>query len=147
MTNDPGYNLSFTPNWELVKDTDAYGANPIEAIWQGLANVALDFITKEIKAAPYNAVSPFNTWTTTGANTFSSGLVGRRATDICGAVIMSATASTPAASTPASMTFTYAMIHEGVDVKMIFGPKHRTIPIRFRIIANGTTVANFFTLT
>ncbi len=147
VTNDPGYKLSFTPDWELVKDTDAYGANVIEAIWLGLSQVAVDWIGKEIKAGPYSVITQYGTMTTTGANTFTSGLVGRRGTDLAGSLIMSATASTPAAATPASMTFLYAQIHEGVNVDMVFGPRHRTIPIRVRIIANGTTVANYFTAT
>jgi hypothetical protein len=147
VTNDPGYKLSFTPDWELVKDTDAYGTNVIEAILLGLSQVSLDFVTKSITAGPYTAMTPFSTFAPTGAQTFSSGLVGRRATDLALSVVMTATALTPAAVTPATATFLYAMIHEGVNIDMIFGPRHRTIPIKFRIIANGTTTANYFTTT
>lgn len=147
VTNDPGYTLSFTPSWELVSRTDAFADNVIEGIWLGLTQVSVNFITKEIKAGPYTAMTPFITFAPTGAQTFGSGLVGRRATDLALSLVMSATALTPAASTPASMTFLYAQIHEGVNVDMIFGPKHRTIPLKFRIVGNGTTACNYFTAT
>ena len=148
VTNDPGYKLSFTPSWELIQGTDAYADNVIEAIFLGLSQVSLDFITKEIKAGPAAAITPFTTFGFTGAQVFQSGLVGRRATDIVGQVIMSATAGTPAASTPASMTFPYSMLHENVPVDQIYGARHRTIPIRFRILAYANSgVPAYFSAT
>ncbi len=148
LSEDPGYTLSYTPEMESINNTDAFAANVIEQIYLGLSQVALKFIAKEAgKAAAVNAAQPFSTFGPTGAQTFSSGLVGRRATDLAGSVVMSATASTPAAATPASMTFLYAMLHEGTPVDQVFGPRHRKIPINWRIVANGTTTANYFTAT
>lgn len=148
VTDDPGYKWSFTPEVELVKDTDAYGAQAIEGIWLAFSDVSVDFVSKEYKAAPVNAITPFATFAPTGAQTFAPGLVGRRATDLAGSLIFTATASTPAAATPATMTFTYAFLHEGHRPEIIFGPRHRKVPIRFRIYPyNNSGAAAYATAT
>lgn len=144
VTNDPGYTLSWTYEMDNVKDTDAYGAQVIEQCYLGPSDVSLDFVSKEYKQGPVNAIANF---TVTGATSFKAGLVGLRATDIAGSCIMTTTALTPAALTPINMTFTYAIVHEGVNTAIIFGPRHRTVPIRFRILPTSSTGAQYWSAT
>ena len=153
ITNDPGYKLSFTPSWELIDKTDAYADNVIEMIWLGLSQVSVDFICKEVKTQTMAMATQFGAYSNaappvaqaslpaTGAAYFASGLVGRRGTDLAGALILSSTTGTPAVATPASMTFTHAALHEGNNIDLVFGPRHRTVPIKFRIIGNNTAAA------
>lgn len=148
ITAEPGYKLSFTYDLENVEKTDAWASNVIEQIYLGVSRMSLDFISKEYKAGPLTSVSPFTSWAPTGAQTFSSGLVGRRATDLALACVMTSTASTPAASTPATMTFTYAIMHEGVPVDLLFGPRVRNVPVRYRILPYANSgAATYFTAT
>src|ERR1700675_3260293 len=77
ITNDPGYSLSWTWEMDNVKDSDAYGAQVIEQMFLGPSDVSLDFVSKEVKASPYNSINPFAPLLTTGATTFQHGVIAR----------------------------------------------------------------------
>ena len=149
ILQDPGWRLSFTINWEKVNDTDAYGVALIEKILLGFSQVMLDFTCKEYTDRVLRAANPTGTTTATGVTTFRQGVVGRRGTDLAGAVILTATAGTPAASSPATATFTTVAIADNATVEWIFGPRHRRTPLRLEAIAydGGSGAAEWWSAT
>lgn len=149
ILQDPGWRVSYSPSWERVDDTDAYGMALIEKIFLGFRNVILDFICKEYTDRILRAANPGNTITATGTTQFRQGLVGRRGTDLAGAVILTATASTPAAASPATATFATVALADSATVEWIFGPRHRKTPLRLEAIAydGGSGTAEWWSAT
>lgn len=146
---DPGWRLGFTPAHHLVNNTDAYGDQVIETIFRGFSLVSLDFRSLEWKTGVLNASNPFSAYTATGVTTFKPGVVGRRGTDISGAVVLTALTGTPAATaaSPATATFTHAIIREGFNAEWTFGAQNRVLPVGFRILPTDSTGAQYFSAT
>lgn len=135
ITNSPGgYHIATTPDWRVIKDTDAYGANAIDAIWRGWSDVGVSFVSKEWKSGTVTAANPAAAFLSTGATAFDAGIPGRRASDIGGAMIMTATSGTPAASSPATATFALVIVREGFKQEWMYDSIERDMPFDFRVI-------------
>lgn len=149
VLKDPGYRISFTPAQELINNTDAFGDQVIETIWRGFSQVGVDFTSIEYLSGVLRGANPGATLATTGSTSFQPGLVGRRGTDLAGILILSAVASTPAASSPASATFTTVIIREGFNVEWLLGAQGRSTPIGFRVLpyANGSSLPEYWAAT
>ncbi len=142
VTDSPGYKIGFMADWELINESDAYGANVIEMIWRGFSDVGVAFVSKEYKNGPTQAMLPVMSYAVTGAVSMTTGLIGRRGTDIVGSLVLTALAATPAASTPATLTFTQCLPREGFRVEWFLDTKGRKAPVDLRIMpitdgANG----------
>jgi hypothetical protein len=146
---EEGYRLRIAHALENVDNTDAYADQVVEQIYRGLRRVGLAYRSKEYKTGPLLAFSPQAAFGPTGAQTFAPGVVGRLATALAGVVVMTATPNTPAAASPATMTFTSAIIREDFDVELLFGPTNRLVPLDFRILPydSGSGVPAYFTAT
>lgn len=148
---EKGYNMTLGLDMENVDDTDAYGSTVIEQVLRG-SECGIDFICKEYKAAPLSLVTA-NMGTTrmvaTGTSSYKPGQVGVLATTLAGILILTATTGTPAASSPATITATYAIMREGFKSKWLLGPNARKIPADLRIIPSdaGSGVGIFFATT
>lgn len=142
-----GYLLRWSYNYDQVENTDSFGQGTlIESFYQGV-NIWVGGTFKEYKQGPLYAVAPWQTFAPTGANTFALGVVGRAATYVGGPLILTATAGTPAASSPASLTATMALIDNGHQVEQLYGPTHRMTPFLFRIYPYSSTGIKYFTTT
>ena len=128
-----GYELSITYGKDVITDTDAYGDSVIDGVFRG-GNCFLQGTSKEYKAGILNAVTPYAALAPTGASYLGPGVIGRADSDIAGILIMTATTGSLAASAPATLTATYAIIAENFDVRMFMGPEHRKCPFRFRFL-------------
>lgn len=148
LMDEDGYALMFTPQYHLVQDTDAWGAQVLDGFWRGFSDVGIDFTCHEYKAGPLRIVNPGDTFAPTGAETFKADTIGRSMLALAGILVLTATASTPAASSPATLTATYAAIREGFQVKWLMGPKQRKIPISMRFFGYDVASAPvYFTAT
>lgn len=150
ILDDPGWRLSFVPELEKVNNSDAYGAAVIEGIWLGFSFVGLDAMSKEWKTGPLRASNPGTAYAASGSTTFRPGVVGRRVSDaVGGSLIMTSTATTPAASSPATLTNTHCVARSGSTTEWIFGPRHRKAPLSFEFLAydGGSGVPEYFACT
>lgn len=143
-----GYQIGITHLTENIEETDTYGRTLVDQIYLG-TNVTFDFECKEYKAGPLRALT---SWTATqlaatGASGLSLGTIGTLASNLDGVLILTAAASTPAASSPATLTVTHAKVHENFDIQWIFGPNHRKIPMRMRALPYSSSGIKFFTTT
>lgn len=74
------------------------------------------------------------------ATMFDLGVIGRLESAIAKQVVMTALAATPAAASPATITFPLCGLQEGYPVEMLFGPDLREVPLRFRCLPNSSLV-------
>lgn len=135
---EQGYNLVITPEAERIAESDAFGLSLIELVIRGV-NVALIYDGLEYKgtvgtSGPLGAIWPWGT-------TFGTyGTIGRLGSALAYSVILTATAGTPAASTPATLTCPRAIISPGNQIALLFNSKLRKVPIRFDCMPNDSSV-------
>lgn len=144
---EEGYTISWQYSAEGIENTDAYGDMFIDGIYRGIKGVFCQSDSIEYKTGSLLAVTPWGALAATGASTLAPGVIGRLMSDVAGVLIMTATAATPAASSPATLTATYAILAENFDVSLLFNSKLRKVPIRFRFLPYLDTVIKFFTTT
>lgn len=130
-----GWKISFTPSWKWIGPTDAYGDAVVDKIWRGFRDVGVSAVSKEWKAGTVRASNPASAYTATGTTNFDAGLTGRRASDIGGALILTVTAGTPAASSPATATFTTVFFRDGFRFEWMLDSIERDLPLDFEVLA------------
>lgn len=135
---EDGHTLSWQVFKEMINNTDQYGDTDIDAIYRGM-NVFLQTTLKEYKAGSLTPATPYNTFAPSGATNFALGVIGRLDTNVAKTLVMTSTASTPAAAAPATLTATYAILAPGYSVELFFGPRHRRVPIRFQLYPYDST--------
>lgn len=148
-----GYEITAQVGAELIGETDKYGATVVDEVFRGYQSVALQCNALEYVAGVLLAAFPYATGTIPGLGDIPMtgyldvGVVARLASAVAGAVILTATANTPAATAPATLTASKAIIHESFDVKLVFDSKLRKIPLRFRLLPFLDTQVKFFSVT
>ena len=77
------------------------------------------------------------------------GQVGRQAiqSSLAGALVLTAVAGTPAASTPATLTATNAIMAEDFDIELLFDSRLREVPVRMRLLPFSSTGQRWWTFT
>jgi hypothetical protein len=143
---EEGYQLQYRALASVINKSDAYGMTPIEAFHQGF-EVFIAGSAREWIAGVHKMLNPINGWTGGAGGIFSNGTIGVAHTDRAGTLVLTATAGTPAAASPASLTAAYAMLAENFDVSMLFGPAERLMPWRLRIWPYSSSGIKFFTTT
>jgi hypothetical protein len=122
-----------------IAGTDAYGDTTIDAVWRG-ADWYCSMICMEYRAGVLTALWPFS------ATMGRLGVIGRLFYDMSSALVLTAVAGTPAATSPASLTASKAIIAPGFSNRLTFGPLVRTVPLRFLLlpyIVSSTNVQPF----
>lgn len=131
---EEGYTVSAQHALELVERSDGHGAQAIEGIWQGLTNVQISGRFLEWKNAVLSLLYPYGAVVTaTGASYLGPGVIGRLATAVAGALVLSAVAGTPAAATPASLTALFASVAENFPVEWALDSRLRRTNFRLRV--------------
>lgn len=141
-TLEKGWRLRWQFHKEVIADTDAYGQTPIDSIYRG-ASVWIGGVFMETKAGVIAVTSPYNSYAPTGASAFELGIIGRLDTGVAGALVLTAIAGTPAASSPTSLTATLA-IQEEDQVEQQWGPTLRKTPFMMRCLPYLSTTVRFF---
>jgi hypothetical protein len=120
---ESGFTIIFNPKAELINESDAYGLTLIDLFWRGI-DVSTVFDSLEYKAGTITAAWP---WGTLGA----MGVIARLGSAIASSMVLTATAGTPAAATPATLTAARSLLEPGFNVSLLFNSKLRRVPIRF----------------
>lgn len=119
---------------EPVGNTDTYGKSMIDAIYQG-GNFFASMTCAEYKTGSIAAWWPFSTLG-------QMGVIGRLYYGLSQALVLTAVSGTPAASSPASITASKAILAPGFSSRLIFGPTLRNVPLRFQLfpyLVGGST--------
>ena len=135
---EDGITFSYAPHYEAIRGDNA-GDTLQDGVYRGV-DVFVSFTLIEYNAAGVQAlVWPWS-------NTLGTlGTIGRLMTGIktigtpggalgTGSLTMTAVASTPAASTPATRVCHWAGIPDGADVNYLMAPRLRRLPIRLQLL-------------
>lgn len=133
VTED-GWEIGVKVAKEVINESDEFGGMVAEAIYRGLADCTLTATGLEYIQGLLNAALPYSQVTISGATFLGPGLVGRLDSDVAGAVILTSTASTPAAAKPATATATLAVWHESMEAVIRMNSKLRKLPGKWRIM-------------
>ncbi len=136
-----GYTLDQQSSAEMIDDTDVYGQSAIDAIYRG-GNCFITFTSNAYKAG---SITPFWPWGALGVMSTTSAPIGRLATDVASAHVLTSTANTPAAAAPASLTASEAILAPNNNASLVFSSKLRQVPVRLQYFpyVDSTTIRWF----
>lgn len=150
-----GYNIQQDTELEAIAETDAYGLSVIDGVFRG-GQCFCDYSSKEYKAGSLAATWPYG-GTIGGAGVLGILInpgagntpIGILASDLAKAFVLTSTAGTPAATSPATLTGTLALLAANSNLGLMFNSKLREVPTRLRFYPDdvGGGVIKFFTLT
>jgi hypothetical protein len=126
-----GFRLSHSFFKRLITG-DSYAQAPQDEIYQG-AEMFVSFRLIQYDAAGVGvAMWPYG-------NFLSMGSVGRvsKQQQLVGPLVLTAVSGTPAATTPATMSLTYAILSDGFPIELLFAPELREVPIRMRVFPHS----------
>ena len=143
ICSDDGFKLRHTFAQDMVENSDQYGRTIIEGFYLG-GNSYLDFTMLE-----WTAVLPrlFDPYSADAGLLFSTAMpISRAMTGLALPVVLTATAGTPAATKPASVTGAQAILAPNFNREILFNPKHRVMPISLLLLpydAGGGSIRTF----
>jgi len=128
IMNDDGFVLSFQPKGQDINDTDQFAMTLIDGIYRGI-DWRVRYRTKEWNAGMQGAFQVFGAAGTNPAPALGLGVIARLYSAIAKALVLTATTGTPAATSPATLTASLALLAPGVNVDWAFTSKVREVPI------------------
>lgn len=141
ITED-GYRIQQDSSAFPVNNTDAYGDSMIDFIYRG-GNAFMIYNSIAYKAG---AITPFWPWGTLGVMFTSAAPLGRLASAVAAAMVITAVANTPAAAAPASVTAPLAILAPNSNLELLYTSKLRTVPTRLQLLPSlNTGTASWFT--
>ncbi len=143
MQGDAGVpTLSHTNKAQPIDSTDAYGRATIDSIHLGIdwfiAFTAMEYSKAGVMAA----------WFPWHATLGKMGVIGRLYFSLAQALVMTAIAGTPAATSPATLTASKSIGAPNFNTQILFGPVLRTLPMRLQLfpyIVSSSEVGHFST--
>lgn len=129
---EDGYTTSHQIFYEHIRG-DSYGETVQDSVVRGYD---MDISWTGIE---FNAAGMQGAFWPTSATIYTIGTVGRMAvaSSLAKVLVLTAVAGTPAATTPATLTFTYSKLKEGFPVELLYAPRLRKVPLRMRIWPNS----------
>lgn len=129
----------FRLSWQVFKRLitgDAFGEGKQDGIYRGM-DLFLAYQLLEFNAAgALTAMWPYSSTFLDASGVGKMDVVS----SLAKALVMTAIAGTPAAATPATMTFPTVALAEGFNVDVLYAPDLREVPIRQRIYPNASLV-------
>ena len=138
-----GYEISLESKWQEITPTDAFGDTIIDGVFRG-GNCYCQFEGMAYKAG---AITPFWPWGALGILATTAAPIGRLASDVALAFVMTDTDATPAATIPATLTASKAILAPNNPAKLLFDSRLRTVPIRLQFLPYLSTDHKFFSTT
>lgn len=122
-----GYDVSYDPKQELINRSDQYGDTLLDMVYRG-GDWSMQCDTLEWMAGVTGPAFPF------GTALGVLGTIGRLCSDIAAALVLTATAGTPAAAAPATLTASKAILAANANPRIILNSVLRKVPIRFTFL-------------
>jgi len=141
---DDGYELEQSSSADMIDSSDAYGDSLLDWVYRG-GEVSLSFTSKAYKAG---AITPFWPWGAMGVMLTAAAPLGRLASDVAKAMVLTATANTPAAAAPATLTGSLSILSPNSPAKLLYNSKLRQVPIQLSLLPSlNTGTVTWFTQT
>jgi len=134
---EQGIRLQFETKAEEIGESDAYGEMLIDFIFRG-SRLSLVWEGLEYKAG---SVLPFWPWGGLG----TPGVIGRLASNVAMALVMTSTTGTPAVATPATQTFSKAILSPNNNLELLYNSKLRKVPVKLTCLpydSGGGTIVH-----
>lgn len=138
-----GYDLSQSAKAEMIDETDVYGRSTIDWVYRG-GDAFLQFSSRAYKAG---SVTPFWPYGALGVISTTAAPIGRLASNIAAAMVLTATANTPAAAAPASLTANLSLLAPNFDARILFDSRLREVPVRLQLLPFSSSGIKWFTMT
>lgn len=146
-TSREGYRINHELKQQNIEGTDHYGDSLLDYVYRG-GNVSVSFTlmsyTKAIAAA---VLWPF------AANTYRMSIaatpIGRLASDIAEALVLTVVANTPAdtLNAPNSITANLAILAPGFNFELLYDSRLREVPVRLALLPYTDTGAVVWAIT
>lgn len=136
MTRE-GYTVAQESKNEVIEQSDQFGESVLDMIYRGGA-MRCRFESKTYKAG---ATAPFWPWGAIGTLSTAAAPIGRSAYDTAASFVLTATAATPAAAAPATLTASKSILAPG-SRDLLFDSRLRHVPIELIFLPTlsaGTT--------
>jgi hypothetical protein len=123
-----GYELQQDSSAQILNQSDAYGETIIDIIYRG-GSVHIQWESMAYKAGSY---TPFWPWGggTLGVARNAANPIGILGTDEALSFVLTATASTPAAAAPATLTASKSILAPNYPARLLYDSRLRTVPVR-----------------
>lgn len=138
-----GYEISLESKWQEITPTDAFGDTIIDGVYRG-GNCYCQYEGMAYKAG---AITPFWPWGALGILATTAAPIGRLASDVAAAFVMTDTDATPAATIPATLTASKSILAPNNPAKLLFDSRLRTVPTRLQFLPYLSTDHKFFSTT
>jgi hypothetical protein len=148
-----GYELEFSIKGEMINESDAYGDSLLDYVYRGgNCGVIAEYRVANSGSMPGASagnILAFFPWCTTMGQLFTAALpIGRRASDVASAFVMTATANTPTASRPATLTASKAIVPPDANLKLLLTSKSRSVPMRLSFLPSESgSTGTWFSMT
>ncbi len=134
-----GYEIQQDTAAELVNQTDAFGDSIIDFVWRG----GSVYVMYESKAFKAGSVAAFYPWGTLGVMATAAAPIGRLASNVAAALVLTSTANTPAAAAPATATFSLSILAPNSNLRLLFTSKVRNVPTRLLVLPADAGAGTF----
>lgn len=126
ILEEDGFEVSVQPKGEEINQSDAYGLSLLDFIFRG-ADWRCRYRGKEYGTSILQVLWPWGK----GAQQLSPlmGVIGRRASDVAGSLVLTATTGSPAANSPATLTAGLCITSPNTNLPMNLTSRARIVPI------------------
>lgn len=131
-----GYRYSYEWFAENIEQSDLYGRTLIDMIFLG-GNASISYRSRTYSAADLGPPSP---WGPLGVLFTAARPISQTARSAAKAFILTATANTPAAATPATLTAALAILAPQSRVELLFDSKSREVPVTLNLLPYESAV-------
>lgn len=132
---EDGFDLLQSLAEEVVGESDFYGGSIIDYFYRG-GNCQ---IRSDAKYYTAGTILPYWPFAGMGKMRSAANPIGRLASDIANPLVLSAVAGTPAATAPASLTATYAVLAPGQQSTLKFTSKLRRVPLFLQLLPHDVS--------
>lgn len=130
-----GYDLIFAPQYERIDESDAWGLTLIDLVYRGVRSQLVCRALEAAAAGMQGAIWPWN------ASFGTLGTIARMSvvSSLTSAIVLTSTAGTPAANSPASLSISRAQITED-SLALTYNSTLRRVPLAFHVIISDSGV-------
>ena len=127
---EEGVELQQDSKAEMLERSDAYADALMDFVYRG-GNVAYQF---DGLAYAAGIITPFWPWGALGTMATTAAPIGRLASNVASALVLTAAANTPAAAAPATHTASKTILAPNNNARLMYNSKLRKVPIRLLAI-------------
>lgn len=142
---EDGFELEIRTHGERVERTDKFGDSLLDIVHRGSSA----FITFNSRVFKAGSLTPFYPWGSLGVIATTAAPIGRLASAVAAALVLTVVANTPAdGTTPSLDTFTAskAILPDGANLRLLFSSRVRNVPVQLALLPSETTgTVTYFT--